>query len=153
MQLTWVIAPPSVPMPEDPDSLQQPVTLEVTMGSAIRKVELAPKFGSFRPSEQSVCTSATSPLPPGTVSEIAFYEGGSVGYRVKRPDRGQLVILAWSQVDGVCPSSSGLAPCPASEKPPISTLQIPPGVKVSEAIVEVDGNGVRHPFDCAPPGA
>lgn len=148
VQLTWVISPPSVPYRGDKDMLIPPVALEITVGTKTRHVKLAPQLGDLKPRNQTLCGD-DSPYPRSRadVSQLTFYEGGAGGY-IARHTGDALVVLSWEEGE-ICTDSHGNdTSCPMKKKQ-VFKMAVPAKAKFTEAIVEVDEKGVRHPFDCS----
>src|SRR5664279_4881727 len=81
-ELVWVVSPPIVTA--DPNAMpNQPVALEVTLGTVTRTIKLAPEFGSMKQYNQPMCKQADRvdayPLEHGEVAKLTFYEGGAGG--------------------------------------------------------------------------
>jgi len=56
-ELVWVVSPPLVTA--DPNALpNQPIALEVTLGTVTRTITLAPELGSMKPYNQPMCKQA-----------------------------------------------------------------------------------------------
>ncbi|HEX7700918.1 MAG TPA: hypothetical protein VF403_09355, partial [Kofleriaceae bacterium] len=82
-ELVWVVSPPLVTA--DPNAMpNQPIALEVTLGTVTRTITLAPEFGSMKPYNQPMCKKADRvdayALARGEIAKLTFYEGGAGGY-------------------------------------------------------------------------
>jgi hypothetical protein len=145
-ELVWVVSPPIVTA--DPNAMpNQPVALEVTLGTVTRTIKLAPEFGSMKPYNQPMCKGDAYPFARGEVAKLTFYEGGAGGYVIARSGD-ELSVIRWSLEDGACEDKHHQpVGCPRKDKR-VARLHVPADVKLHEQILEVDDKGARHPFDC-----
>jgi hypothetical protein len=149
-ELVWVVSPPIVTA--DPNAMpNQPVALEVTLGTVTRTIKLAPELGSMKPYNQPMCKQAgrvdAYALGKGEVAKLTFYEGGAGGYVIARSGD-ELSVIRWSLEDGACEDKHHQpVGCPRKDKR-VARFHVPAGVKLHEQILEVDDKGARHPFDC-----
>ena len=162
LKLTWVVYP-SRPesAPAIVDDVPNParrrhVELVARIGAVARRLDLGAHTGALSPGNQSVCHAA---LPRdaisyakqrGEVAKMAFFRAGAVGYVVRRGGDDVLEVVEWAEDDGVCPDGKGKetsAPSPAEERS-LFTMNVPRGVPITEAMIEVQGPGKEIPFSC-----
>jgi len=151
MELTWRVSAVSSAGSADP---MKAVELMVAIGELSRTIRLAPRAGTLLSRNQPVClttlrhrASALATLTRPEVAKIAFSHDATTGYLARRGSSGDvLVVDEWER--GSCVRNNRMMKvCPRSQTA-VAMLPIPPGIKVHEALVEVDDDGISHPIEC-----
>ncbi|HUJ62286.1 MAG TPA: hypothetical protein VLX92_27455 [Kofleriaceae bacterium] len=153
LDVEWRVYP--MPDPSSIDGSKQPVELVATVGAATQRVKLPAQLGQLPPRYQTACRGklprgedVVSPLRAGELAAIAFEEGGTGGYLLRRSgDR--LAVIAWSQDDGACPGRRDEpVACPRHDRV-VTELRVPAFASIREHIALVDAKGGRRAFACA----
>ncbi len=122
--------------------------LVVRVGTATRRVALGDFSGGMFQQDQHVCRDAYAGAHPGQsrrlAGEIAFYDGGWSGFTALRDVEGALTLVEWTASDGLCDDPHGCV----SPRRTIAVVPIPADAHVEEAIVDVEGPGREHPYEC-----
>jgi hypothetical protein len=154
LEIAWLVGTDLVPRKSDPELLESPLSVVMTIGGVSRQAYLKQQFGSLKPYNQPACANkddpASYPLPKGALAQITFFEGGAGGYYVKRKAPDVIEILTWEQEDGLCDVNGKPTMCPRREAAAVR-MHVPAKLAVHEVIFNVDASGNRTPFDCKTP--
>jgi hypothetical protein len=145
VEIAWLVGTVLVPRKSNPDVLESPLAVAVTVGGVSRVAFLKQQFGDLKARHQSACGHA---LLKSEVASITFAEAGQGGYVVRRKASDVLELVSWDQEDGACDDHGRVVACPRHEVARVR-MHVPAKAKVHEAIFTTDGDGKRTPFTCA----
>lgn len=145
--LTWVRYPErAIRHPSSDAPTVRRAELVVRVGAVERHIVLGDFKGESVGSSQHFCAGRHPELQRqwgrDVVAQIEFVWAGSEVVSVRRSPAGALMVSGSSVSDGVCDGD-----CVMSERP-LAVVPIPADARIEEAMVDVEGPGREHPFEC-----